>query len=799
MQTMEPTSDQLRIAAMFEGDGGTDKDLEVKIKQVTEFTGCSNDQAAVALYDCDNDIQMACLKVIDAGGDAAKTADNWTAVEKPVKKEKDPADKWDSRAVDNQFSGRGRGRGRGYFDGGRGRGGRGRSFAHGERRDFNYEDRGNRGSFGERGRGRGRGRGDRGGFRGRSEPFRGGRGPAQNESRSRNRRQQSPSGSDVGSDGGWGEDKGEKITSWSNKEFTRDGWNEPDSSERYNHKSQQQQQQELPDWSDSPKIGAPIPGKVEQWQSQTSQSQSSAWDQEDSWSQPQVQEVQQQPKKQHNVEANQWAAEPAEPVSWESAPVSQMQQWSQQPEPVKQAPPPQQNHWGVQPEPAQRLPVVQPEDTQRQERLAKIFNQQAQISEQEPRQAAPAPQKAAPQPKSVSQPKQSSIGPPGLQKSAQSSDSVLSFGRSPEDAGRRLPPPTRRTIKKGVLQMPEDRDDPPKASQFVFGNIESTEDVDYSRAQKYSEKPVAPAQQQQSVPVYVPQTLHQPAHRKPTATEREAKEHSKAESQQNTDPGTARFAQQPGGQAQRNNVRHAANSSVPSNGNPYARTQNQQHTNRQPRVQSSTAKPAQPQSSSMGRDQGGQPSAAGVVPGLSVPARTSPNNPQSSGQMGSISAPGQGRSGSIGNVRTALGHQPYSQHENIMYQPSMNQGYDMIQIQRPNVSRHSDDGLRNQGLGGFQAFTPSIQPQQYYAPIPQYYPMTVQRSSSAYAPMYSNAQAGNTTDSMRSMRTQQQETPPPFLSTNAYGQGFPNILIPQGANAQLGPHGQQHPDNRGQR
>jgi hypothetical protein len=44
------------------------------------------------------------------------------------------------------------------------------------------------------------------------------------------------------------------------------------------------------------------------------------------------------------------------------------------------------SHWGVQPEPSQRQPVVQPEDTQRQERLAKIFNQQAQISEQEPRQ-----------------------------------------------------------------------------------------------------------------------------------------------------------------------------------------------------------------------------------------------------------------------------------------------------------------------------------------------------------------------------------------------------------------------------
>ena len=45
----------------------------------------------MALYDCDNDIQMACLKVIDAGGDAAKKSDNWTAVEKPVKKEKDPS------------------------------------------------------------------------------------------------------------------------------------------------------------------------------------------------------------------------------------------------------------------------------------------------------------------------------------------------------------------------------------------------------------------------------------------------------------------------------------------------------------------------------------------------------------------------------------------------------------------------------------------------------------------------------------------------------------------------------------
>ena len=45
----------------------------------------------MALYDCDNDIQMACLKVMDAGGDSAKEADNWTAVEKPVKKERDPS------------------------------------------------------------------------------------------------------------------------------------------------------------------------------------------------------------------------------------------------------------------------------------------------------------------------------------------------------------------------------------------------------------------------------------------------------------------------------------------------------------------------------------------------------------------------------------------------------------------------------------------------------------------------------------------------------------------------------------
>jgi hypothetical protein len=65
-------------------------DLGVKIKLAIEITGCTIDQAIFALYNCNNDLQKACLKIFDDGTDAAKMADNCAAVEKPLKKEKGP-------------------------------------------------------------------------------------------------------------------------------------------------------------------------------------------------------------------------------------------------------------------------------------------------------------------------------------------------------------------------------------------------------------------------------------------------------------------------------------------------------------------------------------------------------------------------------------------------------------------------------------------------------------------------------------------------------------------------------------
>ena len=43
-------------------------------------------KAAVALYDTDYNIELACLKVLEAG-DAGEGDSNWATVEKPQKKE----------------------------------------------------------------------------------------------------------------------------------------------------------------------------------------------------------------------------------------------------------------------------------------------------------------------------------------------------------------------------------------------------------------------------------------------------------------------------------------------------------------------------------------------------------------------------------------------------------------------------------------------------------------------------------------------------------------------------------------
>ena len=72
------------------------KEIEQNIKKVIEFTGCDVDkvsltscffdyryfQAAVALYDNDNNVEAACIKIIDSQTEE----DSWAKVEKPQKK-----------------------------------------------------------------------------------------------------------------------------------------------------------------------------------------------------------------------------------------------------------------------------------------------------------------------------------------------------------------------------------------------------------------------------------------------------------------------------------------------------------------------------------------------------------------------------------------------------------------------------------------------------------------------------------------------------------------------------------------
>jgi len=58
---MEPSAEQLRIASLLE-DKSSNTDLEQKIQKVVEFTACSHDQAAVALYDTDYNIEPAALQ-----------------------------------------------------------------------------------------------------------------------------------------------------------------------------------------------------------------------------------------------------------------------------------------------------------------------------------------------------------------------------------------------------------------------------------------------------------------------------------------------------------------------------------------------------------------------------------------------------------------------------------------------------------------------------------------------------------------------------------------------------------------
>ncbi|KAH9392599.1 Acts in the nervous system to mediate the control of copulatory organs during courtship, partial [Tyrophagus putrescentiae] len=64
-----PTAEQMRIASLMSSDKkDAENDLKPKIEQIVELTGASREDAAVALYDCDNDMTKAIEMILD--GDA---------------------------------------------------------------------------------------------------------------------------------------------------------------------------------------------------------------------------------------------------------------------------------------------------------------------------------------------------------------------------------------------------------------------------------------------------------------------------------------------------------------------------------------------------------------------------------------------------------------------------------------------------------------------------------------------------------------------------------------------------------
>jgi hypothetical protein len=139
---MEPSAEQFRIASLLD-EKKFDAEIEQNIKKVIEFTGCDIDKAAVALYDNDNNIEAACIKIIDSQTEE----DSWAKVEKPQKKT-EIRDEKDQNRIEHKFERSpqdgGRGRGRGQFRGGRGDyrggrgGGRGKSFGDNQRTDLSH-------------------------------------------------------------------------------------------------------------------------------------------------------------------------------------------------------------------------------------------------------------------------------------------------------------------------------------------------------------------------------------------------------------------------------------------------------------------------------------------------------------------------------------------------------------------------------------------------------------------------------------------------------------------------------------
>ncbi|PIC55158.1 hypothetical protein B9Z55_000550 [Caenorhabditis nigoni] len=131
------TSDQARLQRLtLDGVSGTEEDMQLMIKTITETTGCTSAQAEIALLDRDMVLYSAIDYILEAGD----KLDSWTEQKGP-KKEKKKSDEGSFNS--RNFQGRGgRGGSTGFVD----RGGRGRSSGATPResrdtRDNNRENR----------------------------------------------------------------------------------------------------------------------------------------------------------------------------------------------------------------------------------------------------------------------------------------------------------------------------------------------------------------------------------------------------------------------------------------------------------------------------------------------------------------------------------------------------------------------------------------------------------------------------------------------------------------------------------
>lgn len=850
---MEPSAEQLRIASLLE-DKSSNTDLEQKIQKVIEFTGCSTDQAAVALYDTDYNIELACLKVLEAGDTGDTGADSWATVEKPQKKverEDKPLVMEKFERSPNEQSNRGRGGGRGgnnFRERGRGdfRGRGGRGNARGSYGGDRGGDRGFDNSFNNRGGGGGRGRGGfrggrggdsggRGGGRGRSEPHRGGR----NVSRTRTRevrRGTSPT-SESGSDA-WGANEGRPTQwdkqNWESTEFKKSGWDEPDSMERFNNTKEKKprKRSEGEQWDSAPRtqVKKPAQGKVERWQQQNDNN----WNEDDSWDNKKN-DGWKEARDWDEGEANRSSAwdEGASKTAEDKGHKVTQGNWSDK---AKETAPPPQN-------PIQAMPDA---DTERKERLAKIFNKSVTISEQNDRlaeqnnaQSNAALSSAALKSRlGIQEQKQNNVpmaqntnqvGPPGFSKPEQ----ILSFGRSPEDAGRRLPPPVRSGIPKQCLQMPSEHEqDVPKAAQFLFGNFDETPPVQQQQPVQHQQPP--PPQQQHEQPSQPPQDNYStrmfPSSNvaPPVNVKTDNMSPPALKSLQ------SRFIPQNNLHSQSSQRKPTAtqpnseqNKDIQDHGlynKDYITSREKAEKDLRNLLKQNPGSSSKPNSSSMTSNTGG---GGGVVPGLTnLPiSRHSPQQEQNGQNQSSVmggsvinSAPGQGRN-SIGQTRQTQ-YQPTISavdsmgiHNNIQSYGNPIQTYDILQIQRPTMSREND--MRQPT--NMNSYQQPYQPIQSFYNIPTipYYPVIGQRQNSNFPQMtsYQTGQVGQATnsDSMRSgMRGAPQEiaTPPPFTGISPHTGYttqpgvFNQILIPQNGPGGIGQnmnmsHHQQ--DNRGPR